>query len=64
MYHSVSVSYWKLAGGVWLDNWNTNVICSRQPNLLTDALNKDISVFDILDYHARSQKRIIVICNY
>ena len=36
-------------------SWNTNVICSRQTNLLTNALNKDISIFDILDYHARSQ---------
>ena len=43
--------------GVLLEiSWNSNVICSRQTNLLTNALNKDISVFDILDYHARSQK--------
>ena len=29
----------------------------HQTNLLTNVLNKDISTFDILDYHARSQKR-------
>ena len=54
---SVSGSYWKLAGSVWPNNWNSNVICSWQTNLLTNVLNKDISLFDILDYHARSQKR-------
>ena len=51
--------------GVLLEiSWNSNVICFGQTNLLTNALNKDISVFDILDYHARSQGgRIIIICN-